>query len=189
MINVYAFLINEYGNNLKNKTMKTAKTLIATILTILSLSIFVVVIVKNITLKQNCTGYLQRAANASTVEIASIQLAEAIAYLEENNMTSGYTSVLWKTPDEDIGFWYNNIKEIQSELLKVDSSATSLEKTNLLMKLREALMDNGDEGDKLIVPAGLSRYPNNLLYGILRLLGGFIIVFLSACGLIKLYNL
>lgn len=152
------------------------KILIATILTILALSIFGVVIVKSITLNQKCTGHLKRAADANTVETASAELEIAIAYLEKNNLTDGYTSVFWKTPDEDIEFWYNNLKASQNELLKVDSTTSSLEKSNLLMKLRETLIDNGEKGDALTVPDGLSRYPNNFLWGLLMGLGVIIIV-------------
>ena len=152
------------------------KVFIATILAILALSIFGVVIVKGISLKQNCTGFLKRAADANTVEMAKEQLTKSIDYLEANNLTKGYTSVLWKTPDEDIEFWFNNLKESQNELVKVDENTTSLEKTNLLMKLRETLIDNGEEGDSLTVPSGLSRYPNNLFFGFLMLISGTIIV-------------
>jgi hypothetical protein len=122
---------------------------------------------KNVHLEQNCTGYLKRAADANTVETAKEQLQRAIYYLEENNITSGYTSILWKTPDEDIYFWYKNLKQSESELLKVDSTTSALEKANLLMKLRETLLDNGKEGDSLTYPDGLSRYPNNSMWGVL----------------------
>ncbi len=152
------------------------KLFIGTILIILALSIFGVVIVKNITLKQNCTGYLKRAADANTVETASKELEKAIDYLVKNNITTGYTSVLWRTPDEDIEFWFNNLKASQNELSKIDSTTSSLEKTNLLMKLRETLIDNGDKGDKLTVPRGLSLYPHNFLFGLLRYISIFIII-------------
>jgi hypothetical protein len=132
-----------------------------------SVIIFGIVIFKGISLDQNCTGYLKRAADANTVETAKDQLQRAIYYLEENNITSGYTSVLWKTPDEDIHFWYNNLKQSEAELSKVDSTTSALEKTNLLMKLRETLLDNGKEGDNLTYPDGLSRYPNNAMWGVL----------------------
>lgn len=143
------------------------KKIILTITLFIAMTIVVIIVVKNITLKQNCTGYLKRAADANTVEFAKEQLEKAISYLEAKNLTSGYTSVLWKTPDEDIEFWYKNLKASQTELSKVDSTTSSLEKTNMLMKLRETLIDVGDEGDELTVPKGLSRYPNNLLWGIL----------------------
>jgi hypothetical protein len=147
--------------------IKQMKRIILIIFTILALSVFGIIIVKSISLKQNCTGYLKRAADANTIEIARVELAKAISYLEENNLTSGYTSVLYKTPDEDIEFWYNNLKSSQNELLKVTENTSSLEKSNLLMKLRETLIDNGKDGETLTVPNGLSRYPNNLLWGLL----------------------
>lgn len=152
------------------------KVFIATILTVFALSIWGVAIVKRVHLEQNCTGYLKRAADANTVETASNQMSLAIDYLEKNNLTSGYTSVLWKTPDEDIEFWFNNLNESYIELSKVDSATSTLEKTNMLMKLRETLIDEGENGDTLTVPDGLSRYPNNLMFGILGWLSVFLLL-------------
>lgn len=152
------------------------KVFIATVLAVFALSIFAIVITKSISMKQNCTGYLKRASDANTVETAKDQLHKSIRYLEENNLTKGYISVLWQTPDEDIEFWYNNLKATENELIKVDSTTHSMEKTNLLMKLRETLMDNGEKGDNLTVPSGLSRYPNNGMWGFLIWLSILIIV-------------
>lgn len=146
------------------------RTLIASLFTIGFLTVFSITIVKSINLKQNCTGYLGRASNANTVETAEKELSKAIKYLEVNNLTKGYTSVLWQTPDEDIEFWYNNLKESQQELLKVTDKTSSLEKSNILLKLRETLIDNeGKQGDSITVPGGLSRYPNNGFFGTLLL--------------------
>ena len=76
----------------------------------------------------------KKSSRCNTVEMAGKQLDIAVVYLEEKNLTSGYTSALWKTPDEDIEFWYNNLKSAQLELSKVDSITSTLEKTNILMK-------------------------------------------------------
>lgn len=143
------------------------KIFIATVLAIFALSIFAIRITKSVSLKQNCTGYLKRAADANTVETAKEQLQKSIQYLEANDITKGYTSVFYQTPDEDVEFWYKNLKASENELMKVDSTTSSMEKTNLLMKLRETLLDNSEKGDKLTVPDGLSRYPNNGMWGIL----------------------
>lgn len=164
------------------------KLFIAFLLTILCLSIVGVRIEKSVSLDQNCTGYLKRAADANTVETAKEQLQKSIKYLEENNLTSGYTSVLWKTPDEDIEFWYKNLKASESELLKVDSSTSSLEKTNLLMKLRETLLDNGEKGDNLTVPDGLSRYPSNAIWGVLSILSIVLVIVLFVWASFELDN-
>lgn len=162
------------------------KVFITTVLAILALSILATKIIKDVSMNQNCTGYLKRAADANTVETAKEQLQKSIQYLESNNLTKGYTSVLWKTPDEDIEFWYKNLKASESELMKVDSTTSSMEKTNLLMKLRETLLDNGD---KLTVPNGLSRYPNNGMWGILTCLAMLIIIGLTFWGTLELGNL
>jgi hypothetical protein len=151
------------------------KIFITTVLAVLALSIFAIRITKSVLLNQNCIGYLKRAADANTVETAKEQLQKSIQYLEVNNLTKGYTSVLWQTPDEDVEFWYKNLKASERELMKVDSTTSSMEKTNLLMKLRETLLDNSKEGDSLTVPIGLSRYPNNGMWGILTLLATLII--------------
>lgn len=158
--------------------MKTIKIIIATILLLFSISVFIGIIVKSVHLKQNCTGYLERASNANTVELAHAELSKAIDYLEINKITSGYTSVFYKTPDEDISFWYRNLKQSQKELELAKQSKTMLEKTNVLMKLRETLVDIGKDGDSLTIPNGLSRYPNNTFYAVLLTISSLIIVFL-----------
>lgn len=118
-------------------------------------------IVKAISFKQQCSGYLERAANANTVELATRELAVAVEHLERNQITSGYTSVIYRTPDEDVGFWYDNLVASLDELRSVKEDASQLERSNLLMKLRETLMDNGESGDRLTMPAGISVFPSN----------------------------
>lgn len=140
------------------------KYFIASLFTLVFIVVMTIQIVKSIQFNQNCGGYLERAANANTIEIAQGELSRAIKYIEENNLTSGYTSVIYKTPDEDLGFWYNNVKTSYNELLSLPEDASPLEKSNMLIKLRETLIDHGDKGDKITVPDGISRYPNNATY-------------------------
>ncbi len=118
-------------------------------------------IYKGITYKIDCGGHLKRAADANTVELAAKELGVALQYLEQRGMTEGYTSVLWNTPDEDVGFWYNNLSSAQSELAKVGDETTQLERTNLLMKLRETLLDQGERGSLITEPTAISLFPNN----------------------------
>jgi hypothetical protein len=121
-------------------------------------------IINGITFNQNCGGYLARAANANTVEIAERELARALEYMERNELTGGYTSVLWRTPDEDVAYWYNNTQTALSELRAVKADSSPLEKSNMLMKLRETLLDRGEKGDHLTAPDGISVYPNNAAF-------------------------
>lgn len=151
------------------------KNILSVGLIIVSLIIFGIRISKGIELKQNVTGYLKRAADANTIKLANEELTKSINYLESNNLTSGYTSILWKTPDEDIDFWYRNLKASQSELQNLKSES-ALEKTNVLIKLRETLLDSGEKS-KVTVPDGLAVFPNNKLWAFLMsiaILAGFI---------------
>lgn len=134
-------------------------------------------------------GYLKRAADANTIEIAQTELKRTLDYLEENNITKGYTSVMWRTPDEDIEFWYNNIKTSYVELEGLSDTTTSLEKSNMLIKLRETLMDSGESGSYITVPEGISRFPNNLMWGILMWVAVLIIIGLGIGGTIELSDL
>ena len=134
-------------------------------------SVFGVRIYKGIILKQNVTGYLKRAADANTIDLASQELSKALNYLEANNITSGYTSILYRTPDDDVEFWYQNLKASHLELGKLTESG-QLERTNVLLKLRETLVDS-DKKTKVTGPNGLSVFPNNKLWGVLMSLAVF----------------
>jgi len=112
-----------------------------------------------------CTGHLKRAADANTVELAAKEMETAVSYLEKREITNGYTSILYRTPDEDVGFWYANLKSSWNELKNVSPGATQLEKSNVLMKLRETILDAGSEGKtKITAPNGIEIFPHNMLF-------------------------
>lgn len=119
--------------------------------------------IKEISFERNCGGYLTRAANANTVAIAKDELKKALHYLQENNMTSGYTSIVYNTPDEDVGFWFRNLEASYQELqeLSKNPNLSSLEQSNTLLKLRDTLCDHKEGHENLTKPSGIARFPNN----------------------------
>lgn len=121
-------------------------------------------IVKSVQFNINCTQYIKRAADANTVELAKEELAKAISYAEENNLTEGVVSIFFHQPSNDIGYWYKNMTEAYTELEKLPEDVSSLEKTNVLMKLRETLTDENNSGVVVTFPDGISIYPSNVLY-------------------------
>ena len=139
----------------------------------------IICVVRGIAFNQNCGGYLNQAANANSVELALERLNIAIEYAENNDMTEGYTSVLWKTEDDNVGYWYRNLKTCQEELENCLESS-QLEKTNVLLKVRESLTDVGEKGTVLNKPNGISRYPNNALFGILNWIS-LLMFFIGMC--------
>ncbi len=130
----------------------------------------------NIQLDQKCTGYLKRAADANSIEMAKGQLDIAIQYLEQNNITHGYTSVIYQTPDEDVEYWYNNLKSCQNELSDPKKVSTLDGEKLTLLKLRQTLIDQTKNGDEITYPSGLAQYPNNRLWFFLQLLAIGIII-------------
>jgi len=139
-------------------------------------------IVCSVSFSMDCAGYLKRSADANTIEMAQTQLNIAIKYLEEHNLTTGYCSIFLKQPKNDIGFWYNNLKASAKELASIPPTASQLEKTNVLMKLRETLLDQG-ESTTITGPDGISIYPENKLFFwlcitflFLAIVGSFLIV-------------
>ena len=101
-------------------------------------------IVKDIKFNAECINYFELAADANNVVLAEKYLTKGIEYLENHNLTSGYTKVFVYKPINDIGIWYENLKaaQAQTQELATKSELTDLEESNCLMKLRETLLNN-----------------------------------------------
>ena len=138
--------------------------------------------VLNIVFDRGAEGYLKRAADANSVELAKENLGVAVKYARENGMTNSYTSIVWAPPDEDVGFWFNNLTASYKELEAVRAETTPLERSNLLIKLRETLLDNSEGGTKVTAPKGISVYPYNTAFALLGVLSilGIVVFFFAA---------
>ena len=147
-------------------------------LLLLSVIAFLVVtgvhLIAGIQFKRNYAGHLKRASDANSLKLAEKELLVAVAYLDSYNYNTpngrsmgrleDHTSIVYTTPAEQISFHYDNVKasldEVQLVIAKGEA-ATPLEKSNILMKLRETLLDDGDTGHHVTYPQGLDVYPNN----------------------------
>jgi hypothetical protein len=162
----------------KEKLKKRSLLFTGVFFLLIFLSVITVMAIKSIEFKTNVSGRLKRAADASTIPLALSELNHSIKYLESKGLTKGYTSILWRTPDEDIEFFYRNLKELS----EAPNDISNLESSNILMKLRETLLDHSEKGEESVTfPDGMSRYPNNGLFLILWLfpliLGSSLIIF------------
>lgn len=139
-------------------------------------------VVSSINFNRHCSGYLKNAADANTVEQAEKRLAIAMDYIEKHRLNKGFTSVLWTSPSEDVAFWAENLTSSLEELRSTGSEATSLEKSNVLMKLRETILDDTSEGQSVTKPAGIAVFPHNVglawlggLFLVLAMFGGAVL--------------
>ena len=162
-------------------------TILAVIVSALWLAAIVWFICLRVEFEQNCTGYLKQAADANTIELAIDRLDKAIEYVELKKWTDGYTSVLWKTEDENIGFWYKNLKASRVELEKALFS-TQMEQTNVLMKLRETLTSNSENGTYITYPDGLWKYPNNMEFAVFACIIHILLIVMWILWFIKLIS-
>lgn len=130
--------------------------------------------VKALQFYTNCKSYIHRATNAMNIETSKTELAKAIDYIEQNNLTEGSVHIFFKNPSNDVGFWYNTLKTAYTELDTFPEDATQLEKSNFMMRMHESFHEVG-------IPEGISIYPNNILY--------FLWFILSLFGAIIFYSL
>lgn len=140
--------------------MKALFIILCIICAIIPLIVYTVGIVKTVEMDVNCIAYLELAADANSVTLAEKHLTTAINYLEENGITRGNTSIIIKSPANDIGIWYENLKSAQEQMqnLSARDDLTELEESNALMKLRETLLDD----TAVTHPEMISFYPAHI---------------------------
>jgi hypothetical protein len=140
--------------------MKALCIIFAIILFIAPLITWTISTVEGIQFDANCGDYLKLAADANDVNVAEKHLSRAISYIEANNLTHGDTGVFIYKPQNDIGVWYENLKTAQTQLQEMQANGyTELEESNMLMKLRETLMDE----ERITHPSDISLFPYHVL--------------------------
>jgi hypothetical protein len=125
-----------------------------------------------------CEAFLRHSADAVTLDEAKTQLQFAIDYCEESKLTSGSTSLLYPTDDEDIAIWYMRLQSSWRALDAIQTDASQAEKNAALTKLRKTLIDvNSRDKNSLLYPDGISLYPYNKEFSLWGLLSLILLVF------------
>jgi len=148
-------------HNDHNKSLLGTIILIALIvitITFLSFRIF-----SFVNFNANCANYLRVATNAGTIENATYNADIAINFLKNHNLDSGFTSTLYKTQDENLEYFFKNLTDTVTSMKNLPQNASELEKSNVLLKFREVLLDN----NSLSIPTGISIFPFNIHCAIL----------------------
>lgn len=109
-----------------------------------------------------CGQYIHRAAHCASVEDAVASLDTALKYCEQNRLTEGTTNVFLNNPDNDIGFWHQNLVAARDEMRTLGPATSELTKTNAMMRIREALSKQP--------PDGISNWPFNGAFLILAII-------------------
>jgi len=119
------------------------------------------IIIAGISFDINIGQHLKRAADANTLKLAQDELKQALQVIELRNLKEGNTSILIPAPSNDLDFWYKNLKASLGELdlALANTKMSQLEQSNVLMKLRETLLDDGGESLSVTCPAYVSMHP------------------------------
>lgn len=142
--------------------MKNFFVILMVILCLAPFPNYIYSIAKSVQFGANCKDYLKLSADANSIVLAEKHLTTAINYLEENNITSGQAKLFVAYPKNDISLWYDNLKTAQSQLQEMIELGeyTELEQSNMLMKLRETLLD---ENGTVTTPMAVAFYPHGTL--------------------------
>lgn len=111
-------------------------------------------------------GHLALAASANSIDLAKQQMQIAVHNMEDAGTTTGFTSVLWTDPSEDVGFWYSNLKSSLTELNSVTSATSELERSNILLKLHQTVTAHKSQDADVFSPDGISVFPNNVRFAL-----------------------
>lgn len=143
--------------------MKTLFIFLCIICIIIPTVLYSIALYRYVVFKSNCLEYFNLAANANDSKLAEKYITLGINYLEDNDLTCGNTSICIKKPNNDIEFWYNNIKSAQAQLQQINDhdQLTDLDESNILMKLRESLLNSDGE---VIHPRYIAYYPNQIFW-------------------------
>jgi hypothetical protein len=114
--------------------------------------------------KRNCSWHLALAAESANIELATRHIELALKYIDANELNVGYTSLIYKTPNEDVGFWRENIAASLAELKQVKPETGQYERTTILLKLGSNLTSRGAWGSTVTAPQGTSIFPYNWLF-------------------------
>lgn len=109
--------------------------------------------------EQGCRGHVDNAVKANSTALAVEELTIAISYAENHGLTSGNTSLIWETPDNDIRFWYLNLKALRTSLQQNDDGVQQ----NILTKLSTSLKE-------IKYPEDIELYPNRGIWFVLGFL-------------------
>ncbi len=113
------------------------------------------IVTRSILFQIKCGGHMSLASKANSIDLAKKEMGIVVKYLEDRNLTNGNTAILWDTPKRDLGFFYSNMKASLEELKNVSTDASSLEKSNILIKLRETLTEQGEKSENITAPNGI----------------------------------
>ena len=150
------------------------RRILFTIFGIITIMCIASAIISTIYFRVKCETPLRKAALAETLPEAKVNLDKAIQFVEQNQLTTGYSSLFFKEDEYNITKWYAMLKSAQSELNILDVNGyDKVEELDALIVLLIKLTDIPENkqcvflndivfistGDIVFVPTGIQLVP------------------------------
>jgi len=122
---------------------------------------------KSIAFDKAFTSYCMNSVKARTTEEAWAEIVKAVKFLEDNNLTSGSTSILGYESDEDLGVFYQKMKQRQAILESAKNNQLdplTAQYTFHVSMVGEDHLNNQSISEIKGLPSGISIYPHNTRY-------------------------
>ena len=123
-------------------------------------------IISTIYFRIKCETPLRKAALAETIPEAKVNLDKAIQFVEQNWLTTGYSSLFFKEDEYNITKWYATLKSAQSEIdILYVKGYDKVEELDALIALLIKLTDIPENkqcvflNDIVFVPTGIQFVP------------------------------
>ena len=145
-------------------------------------------VIKKIRFDVGCGGYLKSAADAPIIKLAKGELDTALEYMTVHKLYKGHSHLIIPSRQADVGYWYLRIETARKDLDTITKDSTGLEKSNMLMKLRETLLDEGESGTEVTLPPHIAIFPLQwfwiicMTFGTICTILGGILIFVELCA-------
>ena len=100
----------------------------------------------------HCGVYLRRAANANDIKNAKESLYKALMYAHKRGLTEGNTSVVIYDPNNDIGFWYDELSAAYDALNQLPANASVADRTWAFDRIRQYVAEDCRPGSLAFYP-------------------------------------
>ena len=142
------------------------RRILFTIFGIITIMYIAGAIISTIYFRVKCETPLRKAALAETIPEAKVNLDKAIQFVEQNQLTTGYSSLFFKEDEYNITKWYATLKSAQSEIdILYVKGYDQVEELDALIALLIKLTDIPENkqcvflNDIVFVPTGIQFVP------------------------------
>jgi hypothetical protein len=112
----------------------------------------------------NCVYHLGEAMKStSSADYSKSEMERAVKYIEDRNLTSGFTSIVGNQPDENLSLWYYDIRGKQAYIDHLHDLPSDVRKDQIADHAEYVNAFNMHRKD-VDIPNGISIYPYNTLF-------------------------